>query len=54
MAEYRERMKPFYFDAARFKTYLEQLGVPYPPPQKPPVPPAPEAPRQADGRAPRN
>jgi len=54
MAEYRERMKPFYFDAARFKTYLEQLGVPYPPPQKPRVPPAPEAPRQADGRAPRN
>jgi aminobenzoyl-glutamate utilization protein B len=35
MAEYRERMKPFYFDPSRFKTYLEQLGVPYPPPVKP-------------------
>ena len=34
MAEYREKMKPFYFDPARFKTYLEQLGVPYPPPAK--------------------
>jgi len=35
MAEYREKMKPFYFDASRYKTYLEQLGVPYPPPVKP-------------------
>jgi aminobenzoyl-glutamate utilization protein B len=32
MAEYREKMKPFYFDPSRFTTYLEQLGVPYPPP----------------------
>jgi aminobenzoyl-glutamate utilization protein B len=35
MAEYREKMKPFYFDPARYKTYLEQLGVPYPPPPRP-------------------
>jgi len=35
MAEYRDRMKPFYFDQSRYKTYLEQLGVPYPPPAKP-------------------
>ena len=35
MAEYREKMKAFYFDPTRFKTYLEQLGVPYPPPVKP-------------------
>jgi aminobenzoyl-glutamate utilization protein B len=35
MAEYREKMKPFYFDPSRYKTYLEQLGVPYPPPPKP-------------------
>ncbi|MCU0248652.1 MAG: amidohydrolase [Vicinamibacterales bacterium] len=35
MAEYREKMKPFYFDPSRYKTYLEQLGVPYPPPVKP-------------------
>ena len=32
MAEYREKMKPFYYDPTRYKTYLEQLGVPYPPP----------------------
>ncbi len=32
MANYREKMKPFYFDPSRYKTYLEQLGVPYPPP----------------------
>jgi aminobenzoyl-glutamate utilization protein B len=35
MAEYRDKMKPFYFDPSRYKTYLEQLGVPYPPPAKP-------------------
>ena len=34
MAEYREQMKPFYFDPTKYKTYLEQLGVPYPPPVK--------------------
>jgi aminobenzoyl-glutamate utilization protein B len=32
MAEYRERMKTFYFDPSKYKTYLEQLGIPYPPP----------------------
>jgi aminobenzoyl-glutamate utilization protein B len=32
MAEYRERMKQYYFDPAKYKTYLEQLGIPYPPP----------------------
>jgi aminobenzoyl-glutamate utilization protein B len=35
MAEHREKMKPFYFDPSRYKTYLEQLGVPYPPPVTP-------------------
>jgi aminobenzoyl-glutamate utilization protein B len=35
MAAYREKMKPFYFDPSRYKTYLEQLGVPYPPPARP-------------------
>ncbi len=35
MAEYRERMKPFYFDPTKYRTYLEQLGVPYPPVGKP-------------------
>jgi aminobenzoyl-glutamate utilization protein B len=35
MAQYREQMRPFYFDPTKYKTYLEQLGVPYPPPPKP-------------------
>ncbi len=34
MGQYRDRMKPFYFDSTKYKTYLEQLGVPYPPPVK--------------------
>jgi aminobenzoyl-glutamate utilization protein B len=34
MAEYREKMKKFYFDPTKYKTYLEQLGVPYPPPSR--------------------
>jgi aminobenzoyl-glutamate utilization protein B len=35
MKEYRDRMKSFYYDPSKYKTYLEQLGVPYPPPPKP-------------------
>ena len=34
MEQYRERMKKYYFDPSRYKTYLEQLGIPYPPPVK--------------------
>jgi aminobenzoyl-glutamate utilization protein B len=30
MAEYRERMKKFYYDAAKYDNYLEQLGIKYP------------------------
>ncbi|HUH12145.1 MAG TPA: peptidase dimerization domain-containing protein, partial [Longimicrobiales bacterium] len=30
MAEYREKLRPFYYDETRFDTYLEQLGVSYP------------------------
>jgi aminobenzoyl-glutamate utilization protein B len=30
MARYREAMRPFYYDAAKFGTYLEQLGIKYP------------------------
>jgi aminobenzoyl-glutamate utilization protein B len=30
MARWRPQMRPFYFDAARFDTYLEQLGIEYP------------------------
>jgi aminobenzoyl-glutamate utilization protein B len=32
MEEYRERMRPYYFNPAKYKTYLEQLGIAYPPP----------------------
>ena len=30
MAQWREQMRPFYYDASRFDTYLEQLGIEYP------------------------
>jgi aminobenzoyl-glutamate utilization protein B len=30
MARYREQMRPFYFDATKYKTLLEQLGIKYP------------------------
>ena len=30
MAKYREQMRKFYYDPARYKTYLEQLGITYP------------------------
>ena len=30
MGQYRPRMREFYFDPARYDTYLEQLGVEYP------------------------
>jgi aminobenzoyl-glutamate utilization protein B len=30
MARYREQMRKFYYDPARHRTYLEQLGVAYP------------------------
>ena len=30
MAKYREQMRPFYYDPAKYTTYLEQLGVTYP------------------------
>jgi aminobenzoyl-glutamate utilization protein B len=30
MAEFRPRMKAFYYDSKKYKTYLEQLGIKYP------------------------
>ena len=35
MAQYRDRMKPFYYDPSRYKTYLEQLGITYPTLERP-------------------
>ncbi len=30
LSRYREQMRPFYYDATRFPTYLDQLGLKYP------------------------
>ena len=30
MQEWRPRMRPYYYDASKFDTYLEQLGIEYP------------------------
>ena len=30
MAKFREQMRKFYYDPARYPTYLEQLGIKYP------------------------
>jgi len=33
MARFKEALRANYYDPARFRTYLEQLGIPYPPAQ---------------------
>lgn len=30
MVTYRPLMQPYYYDANKYKSYLEQLGIPYP------------------------
>jgi aminobenzoyl-glutamate utilization protein B len=35
MQKYREQMRPFYYNDAKYGTYLEQLGVSYPTVKKP-------------------
>jgi aminobenzoyl-glutamate utilization protein B len=35
MAEFKDRLRPLYYDASRYRTYLEQLGVSYPQLEKP-------------------
>jgi aminobenzoyl-glutamate utilization protein B len=30
LERYRPEMRKFYYDAAKYKTYLEQLGITYP------------------------
>jgi aminobenzoyl-glutamate utilization protein B len=30
MEKFAPQLKKFYYDPARYKTYLEQLGIPYP------------------------
>jgi aminobenzoyl-glutamate utilization protein B len=49
MARWRPQMRPFYYDATRFDTYLEQLGIEYPTIRTRPISeddPAPEEPRE--------
>ena len=35
MAQFRDRLEAFYYDPARYDTYLEQLGVEYPQLERP-------------------
>jgi aminobenzoyl-glutamate utilization protein B len=35
MAKYREQMRKYYYDAAKYPTYLDQLGIAYPTIRKP-------------------
>jgi aminobenzoyl-glutamate utilization protein B len=35
MAEFKDRLRPLYYDPARFATYLEQLGIDYPQLERP-------------------
>ena len=30
LAKYRDQLRPFYYDPAKYKTYLDQLGISYP------------------------
>jgi aminobenzoyl-glutamate utilization protein B len=34
MQQLRPEMRKYYYDPTKYKTYLEQLGIPYPPPEK--------------------
>ena len=46
MDRFKPELRKFYYDPARYSSYLEQLGVPYPPPMPPARPTtAPEPPR---------
>ncbi|MBP1636162.1 MAG: amidohydrolase, partial [Acidobacteria bacterium] len=31
MREAKPELKKYYYDASKYKTYLEQLGIPWPP-----------------------
>jgi aminobenzoyl-glutamate utilization protein B len=40
MAEFRDRMRPLYYDPSKYDTYLEQLGITYPTVRTAPAPAA--------------
>jgi aminobenzoyl-glutamate utilization protein B len=35
--KFREKMRPYYYDPTKYKTYLEQLGIKYPTVRTPPA-----------------
>jgi aminobenzoyl-glutamate utilization protein B len=35
MAEFKDRLRPLYYDPSRYRTYLEQLGIDYPQLERP-------------------
>jgi len=35
MAKFRSEMQKYYYDPAKYRTYLEQLGIQYPTVKKP-------------------
>jgi aminobenzoyl-glutamate utilization protein B len=37
MGEWREQMRPYYYDPSRYDTYLEQLGITYPTVRRAPI-----------------
>ncbi len=45
MEKYRPLMKPFYYDASKYPTYLEQLGIKYPTVRAPGAPAGEETPQ---------
>lgn len=45
LEQYREKMRPYYYDSTKYKTYLEQLGIKYPTVRTPPNAASPEASR---------
>lgn len=48
LEQFRDRMRPFYYDSTKYRTYLEQLGIKYPTIRTTPASTAPKA----DGAAP--
>jgi aminobenzoyl-glutamate utilization protein B len=48
MAEWREQMRPFYYDPSSYGTYLEQLGIEYPTIRTRPVSEEEDAPGELD------
>jgi aminobenzoyl-glutamate utilization protein B len=48
LEQYREKMRPYYYDSTKYKTYLEQLGIKYPTYRNTTQTPAPAVPGKGD------